>query len=53
MRTGSQTGSEGLFPGSRPPYILQENGGKCVFDEVKSEALASALSDKERSLPQN
>lgn len=55
MRTGSQsrTVSEALFPGPRPRYVLQENGGQCVFDDVKSEAFASALSDKERNPLQN
>lgn len=33
--------------------VLQENGGECVFDEAKSEAFASASSDKVQNLMQN
>lgn len=33
--------------------MLQKNGGKRVFDEAKSEAFGSALSDKVRNLLQN
>lgn len=56
MRTGSHRRDNlagDSFTGSRPHFILEKNGGKGAFDEVKNEVFASALSDKVRSLHQN